>query len=121
MNEPAPPAPGGAGSPSPGPPAPQPPAGQIPGAERKLVAGVLAIVLGGFGVHKFYLGYTNEGIIMLAVTLVVGFGLSAVTCGLTAPAAFAMPVIGVIEGILYLSKGDEEFVATYVTGRKPWF
>ena len=41
------------------------------GSEKsKLVAGLLGIFLGGFGVHKFYLGYTKEGIIMLAVWLV---------------------------------------------------
>ena len=32
-----------------------------------------------------------------------------------------MGPIGLIEGILYLTKGDDEFVATYVNGRKPWF
>ena len=30
-------------------------------------------------------------------------------------------MIGVIEGIIYLTKSDEEFVATYVEGRKGWF
>lgn len=78
----------------------------IPGADKKLVAGLLGILLGGFGVHKFYLGYTKEGIIQLVVTLV--------TCGVGS-------LIGLIEGILYLTKSDQEFVATYVTGRKGWF
>jgi hypothetical protein len=32
-----------------------------------------------------------------------------------------MGVIGVIEGILYLTKSDDEFVATYVVGRRAWF
>lgn len=124
MNDPVSPPAGGEEPSPPAPASPPPPAspgGQIPGSERKLIAGILAIVLGGFGVHKFYLGYTNEGIIMLVVTVVVGFGLSAITCGLMAPAALAMPIIGVIEGIMYLTKTDDEFVATYVTGRKPWF
>ena len=112
--------PGGPETPVPA-PAPPAPGSTIPGAEKKLVAGLLGILLGGFGVHKFYLGYTQEGAIMLAVTLVVGFGLTAITCGLTTPAAFAMPIIGIIEGIMYLTKSDDEFVATYVTGRKPWF
>src|SRR5690349_18106829 len=35
-----------------------------------LVAGLLALFLGTFGVHKFYMGYNTEGIILLAVTLV---------------------------------------------------
>lgn len=82
------------------------PVAPIPGADKKLVAGLLGILLGGFGVHKFYLGYTKEGIIQLVVTLV--------TCGIGS-------LVGLIEGILYLTKSDQEFVATYVTGRKGWF
>lgn len=82
----------------------------IPGADKKIVAGILGILLGAFGIHKFYLGYTKEGVIMLLVTLLtLGFG------------GFVMGVIGLIEGILYLTKPDEEFVATYVTGKKGWF
>lgn len=80
--------------------------GKPPGAEKKVVAGVLGILLGGFGVHKFYLGYTKEGIIQIVVTFV--------TCGIGS-------LIGLVEGILYLTKSDEEFVSTYVTGSKPWF
>jgi hypothetical protein len=38
-------------------PAPLQPGGQIPGAEKKLVSGILAILLGSLGIHKFYLGY----------------------------------------------------------------
>lgn len=84
--------------------------GSLPGSERKIVAGILGILLGSLGVHKFVLGYTKEGIIMLAITLVT-FGF----------AGFVIGVIGLIEGILYLTKSDEEFVATYVTGRRTWF
>ncbi len=81
--------------------------------EKKLIAGIMAIVLGSFGVHKFYLGYTTEGVFMLIVGI-LGF----LTCGiLTLPVA----VIGIMEGIKYLTKSDEEFVETYVIGRKPWF
>ena len=79
---------------------------KIPGAEKKVVAGILGILLGGFGVHKFYLGYTKEGVIQIVITLV--------TCGVGA-------IVGLVEGIMYLIKSDEEFVATYVNGRKGWF
>lgn len=82
----------------------------VPGAEKKIPAGILAILLGGLGIHKFYLGYTKEGLIMLLVTvLTLGMG------------AFIIGVIALIEGIVYLTKPDEQFVATYVTGRKGWF
>jgi TM2 domain-containing membrane protein YozV len=82
----------------------------VPGAEKKIAAGVCGILLGYLGVHKFVLGYTKEGLIMLLATLL--------TLGI---AGFVMSVIGLIEGIVYLTKTDEEFVATYVTGKKGWF
>jgi TM2 domain-containing membrane protein YozV len=80
------------------------------GAEKKLVAGLLGILLGGLGVHKFYLGHTKEGLIMLLV--------SVCTCGF---GSIIMSPIGIIEGIIYLTKTDQEFVDTYVTNKKPWF
>ena len=75
-------------------------------SEKKVIAGILAIVLGIFAVHKFYLGYTKEGVIQLILSLV--------TCG-------AGGLIGLIEGIMYLTKSDEEFDETYVKGHKGWF
>ena len=80
--------------------------GKPAGAEKKVVAGIFGILLGGLGIHKFYLGYTKEGIIQIVVTVV--------TCGIGS-------IIGLIEGIIYLTKSDEDFVATYVTGKKGWF
>jgi TM2 domain-containing membrane protein YozV len=55
--------------------------------KSKLVAGLLGIFLGGFGVHRFYLGYTGIGIAQIVVTLA--------TCGFGA-------LWGLIEGILIL-------------------
>lgn len=78
--------------------------------DKKIIAGVLGILLGSFGIHKFVLGYTTEGIIMLAITLL--------TCGF---GATVIGVIGLIEGIIYLTKTDEEFVATYVENKRAWF
>lgn len=131
MDAPAPPpAPAPAPAPSPGyaPPPPPPPApgyaaptappqpgygapvGAPVGDKQKMVAGILAILLGAFGVHKFYLGYNKEGVILLAVTL-VSFGMLA----------WVSSIIGLVEGIMYLTKTDQEFYATYVAGRKAWF
>jgi TM2 domain-containing membrane protein YozV len=87
---------------------------QLPGAEKKITAGILALLVGFLGIHKFYLGYTRAGIIMLVVSLVAG----SVTCGL---AATVVGFVGLVEGIIYLTQTDAEFVATYVTGRKEWF
>ena len=33
----------------------------------------------------------------------------------------AMGIVGLIEGILYLTKSDEDFEQIYVVGKKPWF
>ncbi len=78
--------------------------GKPAGAEKKVPAGILAILLGSLGIHKFYLGYTEEGVIQLILGSIFIGGL-----------------IGLIEGIIYLTKSDEDFAATYVTGKKGWF
>jgi TM2 domain-containing membrane protein YozV len=105
--------------PAPPPIMPSPAAGASRAANR-IPAGICGILLGGFGVHKFILGYTATGGVMLAVTLCSFFG-GFVTCGLLWPAYFIMHLIGLIEGIIYLCKPDDEFVRTYVDGRKEWF
>ena len=79
-------------------------------SNQKLAAGLLAIFLGSFGVHKFVLGYNTAGLIMLLVT-VLTFGL----------AGFVMGVVGIIEGIIYLTKSPEEFESIYLQNSKEWF
>jgi TM2 domain-containing membrane protein YozV len=86
---------------------------QIPGADKKITAGVCAILLGAFGVHKFILGYQKAGVIMLVISLI-----GLILCGI--PSSI-MGIIGIVEGIIYLTKSDEEFVATYINGKKEWF
>jgi TM2 domain-containing membrane protein YozV len=96
---------------------------QIPGAEKKLAAGLCGILVGGFGVHKFILGYQKEGIIMLSVNL-GALIITMVSCGILFPLIFvsmAVGVVGLIEGIMYLTKSDEEFVNTYIINKRPWF
>ncbi|MDA7518709.1 TM2 domain-containing protein [Akkermansiaceae bacterium] len=78
--------------------------------DKKVLAGILAILLGSLGIHKFVLGYQKEGIILLVITVV--------TCGF---GAMVTSIIGLIEGIIYLTKSDEEFRQTYVTNKKAWF
>jgi TM2 domain-containing membrane protein YozV len=73
---------------------------------KKTTAGILALLLGGFGVHKFYLGYTSAGILQILITLL--------TCG-------AGSIVAVVEGIMYLTKSDHEFIQTYQVGKKSWF
>jgi len=83
------------------------------GDNKKLIAGVLGILLGWLGVHKFILGYNTEGIILLVLGLLGFF-----TCGITSAVS---GVIGLIEGIIYLTKTDTEFHNTYQVGKKSWF
>jgi TM2 domain-containing membrane protein YozV len=82
--------------------------------KNKIAAGLLGIFLGALGIHKFYLGYSKEGVIMLLITLVSfipTFGLGPAAVGL----------IGFIEGIIYLVKSDEDFAQTYIQNHKGWF
>ncbi|WP_016988395.1 TM2 domain-containing protein [Flavobacterium sp. ACAM 123] len=74
---------------------------------KKIAAGLLAILLAPFGIHKFLLGYTQEGIIWLVISLF--------TCGTVTA------LLGLIEGIVYLTKSDEEFYQTYQVNKKGWF
>ena len=76
------------------------------GADKKITAGICAILVGWLGVHKFILGYTTEGVIQLV--------LGILTCGLT-------NILSIIEGIIYLTKSDEDFVRTYIQNKKGWF
>nr|WP_297797905.1 NINE protein [uncultured Eudoraea sp.] len=85
---------------------------------KKILAGILAIVLGTFGVHKFILGYQKEGFVLLGITI-IGFILSCVVIGVFM--VWISGLIGLIEGIIYLTKSDEEFYNTYQVGKKPWF
>lgn len=94
--------------------------GQIPGADKKIAAGLCGILLGGFGVHKFILGYQQEGVILLSVYL-IGIVIAIVTCGIGTPIVLIPSIIGLIEGIIYLTKSDQEFVQTYIQNKKPWF
>jgi TM2 domain-containing membrane protein YozV len=75
-------------------------------AQKKLVAGILGILLGGLGIHRFYLGDTTGGILRIVITVV--------TCGVGS-------IIGLIEGILYLVKPDDDFQRDYIEGKKAWF
>ncbi|MFQ3593703.1 MAG: TM2 domain-containing protein [Gemmataceae bacterium] len=67
-------------------------------ASKKIAAGICGILIGFLGIHKFILGLTTPGVIMLVTSL---------TCWCCGTAV--MELIGLVEGILYLSMSDEEF------------
>lgn len=88
------------------------------GDNKKVLAGILAIILGSLGVHKFILGYQKEGFILLGISI-AAYILSCVAIGLLF--IWIPSIIGLIEGIIYLTKSDKEFYNTYQVGKKPWF
>jgi TM2 domain-containing membrane protein YozV len=71
----------------------------------RTTCGIVAILVGGLGVHRFMLGDTAGGIIRICLNILCCAG----------------GLIGLIEGIIYLMKTDEEFHQTYVVEKKAWF
>ena len=91
-----------------------------PEESKKVAAGILAILLGGFGVHKFFLGITTPAVIMLCVTL-FGYLTGCFLFLIPFLGPMVMGVIGLVEGIIYLTKTDQEFIETYQIDKKEWF
>jgi TM2 domain-containing membrane protein YozV len=81
---------------------------------KRIIAALCAFFLGAFGVHKFVLNRTGQGLLRLGITIIGGI----VTLGL---AAAAMSVIGMIEGVIYFTKTDADFIRIYQVGDKAWF
>ncbi len=69
------------------------------GGKSKIVAGLLAIFLGSYGVHNFYLGYTAKAVIQL-VCSIVGLILSCVGIGVFVVAGIS--IWALVEGIMIL-------------------
>ena len=84
----------------------------LSGDKNKIVAALLAFFLGVWGIHKFYLGKTTAGIVMLLCGTI---GWVLVIPGVV------IAVIAFIEFIIYLVKPDAEFHRDYVVGNKSWF
>ena len=85
---------------------PTPPAPFNPAESKRMMCGILAILLGSLAIHKFIMGKTSTGIIQIII--------SVCTCGVGG-------IIGLIEGIMYLTKTDEQFYNEYIVGGKNWF
>lgn len=100
-------------------------------SQKKLIAGLLAIFLGSLGVHKFYLGMNNPGLILLGANVgvwILAFVLGIITLGfglfVTLPLAgfvsSLLGLLGLVEGIIYLTKTDAVFEQEYIIDKKPW-
>lgn len=85
---------------------------------KRVLTGILAILLGHLGVHKFVLGYNSEGFVILIAT-VIGYATMCFFIGVFVLALTTL--LGVIEGIIYLTKSDVEFYEMYQKNKKPWF
>jgi len=77
---------------------------------RRIAIGILAILFGVFGVHKFCLGFRNAGLIMLCATVLSFFVLAPVT-----------GILSLVEGIVYLTKSNQEFYQNYYMQKRAWF
>ena len=110
--------------------------------KSKIVAALLAFFLGAIGVHKFYLGKPQAGLIHIVLGIggyillfigmfsgfagamagsgsIGGLGLLLLVIGLLAVAVNG--IICLVETILYLTKSDDDFNRIYVRGNKAWF
>lgn len=67
--------------------------------KSKLAAGLLGILVGGLGIHNFYLGYNNKAIAQLALNI-SGVIFSLVTCGVSSILCVAASIWGLVEGIM---------------------
>ena len=85
----------------------------LSGDKNRIVAALLAFVLGGIGIHKFYLGKTTAGVLML-----LGGTVGWITFGFVPALVY---LIAFIEFIIYLLKTDGDFHRDYVAGNKSWF
>ncbi len=84
------------------------PNGAAPQQESKRVlCGVMGILLGYLGIHRFILGDVTGGVLRILISLL--------TCGAVGS------VIGLVEGIIYLTKSDAEFIQTYQVQKRAWF
>lgn len=63
---------------------------------KRILAGIMGILFGSFGVHNFIYGYTTKGIIQILMSTI----LAIFTCGISAIAAY---IWGLVEGILILT------------------
>ena len=77
-----------------------------PQESKRVLCGVMGLLIGSLGIHRFVLGDTTGGILRIVITIV--------TCGLGS-------LIGFIEGIIYLTKSDADFVRIYEVEKKAWF
>lgn len=98
---------------------------------KKLTAGLLALFLGGFGAHKFFLGRTVQGCIYLGLFIMTFVIAGAFGSEPEAPANDADGVVGLLilflsgmalaEAITFFTRSVEDFERINIRGKRPWF
>ena len=92
-----------------------------PKGKNKIIAGLLALFLGGYGIHKFYLGLTVSGLVYLFCNLIF-IGLAVMTEEpLFFLPIFIISIFALIDTVIYLTRSDEDFQRIYVEEKKQWF
>lgn len=80
-------------------------------------ASALAIFLGALGVHKFYLGHLAEGCVHITLTLT---SLAAAFVLDTWLPLVVVVIFSAIEGVVYISRTEEQFARDYLQERRRW-
>lgn len=79
-----------------------------------IAAGFLALFLGIFGLHKFYLGCNQAAFSMLAFSIIGGL----LTFGM---ATLVVQLVATIEAIIYFTRTQTQFQQIYVVHQRDWF
>ena len=74
-----------------------------PSGKSRGIAGLLALLMGAFGLHYFYIGKTNAGILFLLASLLTCGALGVVT-----------QIISIIQAVLFFTSSQEEFEQRWV-------
>ena len=74
-----------------------------PSGKSRGIAGLLAILMGWCGLHYFYIGKTNAGILFLIVAIL--------SCGILASVT---TIVSIIQGVLFFTSTQEEFESKWV-------
>lgn len=89
--------------------------------KNRILAGLLALFLGNFGAHKFYLGLVSSGLVYIGVTILTIILAAAADEEGILGIMYIISLFSLIDAIIYFTKSNEEFNKIYVQGKRQWF